>query len=557
MVGLHRKRRPGTIAAVLTFTAIALLGLYAIVPAPRPQPAVSRLAMADPVTVPPPRIDLRPPQAPAPTKAEALEMRLAALARAVEVRRIGAAKPPLAQFDVEGLGDELGELIGRYASKVTASVHVRDLESQHVLFDYIGDTPLIPASNQKLVTAAAALDLLGPDYTFSTTVAADDRTLYIKGEGDPALHVEDLTQIAALVAAQIDVGAIERLVVDDTIFSPRALAPGFPHEGPGFGYEAPSGALSTNFNTIEITVSGRPGGADVAVFPFGSAVVVENRVHSGRRAVRIATRSDEEGRTIVRVEGSMSPMSRPVVERRRVADPGLFTGSVFAALLADVSHTQPLPVEKGVAPRGVDILVENESKPLLEVVDSGLAYSNNFIAEQILRTLAWRMTGDPGDWNGGQEVLTEYWDALVGDPEQLIVVNASGLTRKGRVSTSGLVDLISVAHRAANAADGGGLLDALPVAGEAGTLRTRLRLSGRRVRAKTGTLSGVSGLTGIITSEDGTPQVGFSILVNAREGVTFDATKRRRIEDRVVMAVLGALDDYEAQRAGVSRPRGG
>ena len=555
MVGTHRKRRPGTIAAVLTFTAIALVGLYAIVPTPRPAPVVSRLAMVDPVTLPPPRIDFRPPRAPDPTPAEALEMRLAALARAVEARRIGSAQAPLAQFDVEGLAVDLGKLIDRYASKVTVSIHVRDLETQHVLFDYIGNTPLIPASNQKLVTAAAALDLLGSDYTFLTTVSAEGRALYIKGEGDPALFVEDLTQIANLVAEQVDVGSFRRLVVDDSVFSPRELAPDYPDEGPGYAYEAPSGALSTNFNTIEITVTGRPGGANVAVDPFGSAIIVENRVRRGKRAIGVATRGDDQGHTIVRVEGSISPMSRPVVERRRVADPGLFTGSVFAELLAEATHTEPLPVEKGKAPKDADILVENASAPLFEVVDSGLTYSNNFIAEQFLRTLAWRMTGDPGDWNAGQEILHEYWDALVGDHDELTVVNASGLTRQGRVTTSGLVDLISVAHRAA-AGEGSGLLDALPVAGEEGTLRTRLRLSGRRIRAKTGTLNGVSGLTGVITAEDGTPQVGFSILVNAHEGVAFDANKRRRIEDQVVMAVLTALDDYEAQRASISKPRG-
>jgi D-alanyl-D-alanine carboxypeptidase/D-alanyl-D-alanine-endopeptidase (penicillin-binding protein 4) len=553
-------RRPGTVAAVFVFAAMAAVGTYAVIPRPRTPPVAHTLGVADPITLPPPRIEVRPSLERAPTPAESLEMRLAALARAVESRRIGSADASLARFDVEGLAAEINAIIARYASKVHVSVHVRDLESQHVLFDYFGDMPLIPASNQKLVTAAAALDLLGPDYTFRTIVAADDRMLYLRGEGDPSLQVDDLDQIATLTLGQIDIGAFERLVVDDTVFSPRFFAPDYPEGGPGYSYEAPSGALSTNFNTIEVTVfpvAAARGATTigVTVVPNGSAVVVENRARVGRRrAIGIATRSDDEGHTVVRVEGTLTKSSRPVVERRRVADPGLFTGSVFAEILAEQSATRPLPVERGRLPAEADVLVDNASTTLLEVLDAGLAYSNNFIAEQVLRTLAWRMTGDPGDWNAGQQVLHDYWAALIGDPEQLTVVNAAGLTRQGRATTSGLVDLITVAHRTAADRDAG-LLDALPVAGEEGTLRTRLRLSGRRVRAKTGTLTGVSGLTGVITAEDGTPQVGFSILVNAHEGVSFDAKKRRQIEDRIVMDVLGALDAYEALRTGLLVPK--
>jgi D-alanyl-D-alanine carboxypeptidase/D-alanyl-D-alanine-endopeptidase (penicillin-binding protein 4) len=261
--------------------------------------------------------------------------------------------------------------------------------------------------------------------------------------------------------------------------------------------------------------------------------------------------------------------------RRRIVDPGMYSGGAFALMLAEASQSEPLPVRVGVAPRpdeldpeddhgddhpgelprmlghdpergDVQLVALRRSPPLIEVVNGLLTYSNNFTAEQILRTLGWRLTGDPGDWDNGSAVVRGYWEALGNDPGDLVFENGSGLSSVGRVTTSGLVDLISVAHR--TQASGTSLLDALPVAGVKGTVAARLRRSGKRVRAKTGTLDGVSGLTGVITTEDGEPQVAFSILINVRETDRVAAHARRQIEDRIVMAVLDHIDGWEATR---------
>lgn len=551
-------RHTGRAAAIAIFAGIGVLGVLAIRPGADPDPVPLELSVPDIVRIEPLPVEILPDAAPPLGAAARLEQRLAALAAAVEAGRLGEVDDALVEFDVEGLAARLEKVLVAHEHTANVSVHVRDLESQHVLFDWFGDTPLIPASNQKLVTSAAALDLLGSDYTFITRIGVVDDDLYLRGEGDPTLHIDDLAEFAETVAAELDLAAIDRLVIDDGVFSSRRFGPGYDEEGPGYAYEAPSGALSCNFNTIEATVfvvKGKSALGVTIVPPAPGAVVVKNRGRVGkRRAVGVVTETGDDGTTVVRVEGTLTRGSRPTVFRRRVADPGLFTGAVFAALLGELTASEPLPVERGTMPEHADLLVEHESAPLVEVLDVGLAYSNNFFAEQVLRTLAWRMTGDPGGWDAGQQILHDYWAALIGDDETLVIENAAGLTRNGRATTSGLVDLISLASRASGGSPG--LLDALPVAGEPGTLKTRLRLSGKRVRAKTGTLNGVSGLSGVITLEDGTPQIGFSILINALEGSHLDANARRRIEDTIVMEVLRALDDYAAQQAGVAEPRG-
>lgn len=488
------------------------------------------------------------------TPAQQLEQRLAALSRDLE-RRQAEHPAGLTEFDVEGLNASLTEMLQRYEDRASLSVHVRDLETGHVLFDYFGDSPLIPASNQKIVTSAAAFDLLGSDYVFDTRVARDGPTLYLVGEGDPLLQVDDLAAIAVLTAQHVDVAEIEQLVIDDSAFSSRRFGPGYDADGPGHSYQAPSGALSLAFNTLEITVYplARSSRLAVSVYPPSAHVEIENRGRTGsKNTLRVQTEARGD-QTVVRIDGRLPRNHGAAMVRRRVTDPGLYTGTAFSDLLAELTATKPLPVSRGVVPGDAETLVVNESLPLFEVLDSGLAYSNNFIAEQTLRTLAWRMTGDPGNWDAGQQILHDYWAALTG-PQPAVVENASGLSRQGRLTTHGLVDLIAMAHRSAPA--GGSLIDALPVAGEPGTLRSRLRLSGKRVRAKTGTLDRVSGLSGVITSEGGDPLLGFSILTNVEPDATFVADTRRALEDRIVTEVLRVLDDYEAQRVGVQPPRG-
>jgi D-alanyl-D-alanine carboxypeptidase/D-alanyl-D-alanine-endopeptidase (penicillin-binding protein 4) len=509
----------------------------------------------------------------APHEGSLLERRLAALAAFVETRQAPPEGP--VQFDVEGLGQDLQAVLERIDDQAQVSVHIRDLETQHVLFDYFGDTPLNPASNQKILTSSAALDLLGPDYRFTTQIVRSGRDLVIVGGGDPMIDDDELRVLVEEVAAAVDPAEFERIVVDDTAFSTRRFGPGYPEEGPGYAYEAPSGALSLNFNSISIHVARQRGSSQplVTVEPVGAHIVIDNQARVGAKRSGPWVRTYADGdKTVVEVTGRLSRRSRGTTVRRRVTDPGLYAASVFSQILADATASEPLPVVRGKRPSEAETVLTHESQPLIEILDSGLAYSNNFIAEQVLRTMAWQMTGHPGDWKSGQSILYDYWSALGGDP-QAVVENASGLSREGRLTTSGLVDLICVAHRHAHgpvhrsgpagagtsghrsgpASPGpqGTIIDALPVAGEPGTLRSRLRKSGKRVRAKTGTLRGVSGLTGVLTTEAGEPQVAFSILINVEEGTTLIAKRRRRVEDKVVMALLEHLDEYEARRSGI------
>lgn len=550
-----------------------------------------------------------PDQNPQPGPDQRLSFRLAGIAHAVEqtgVRR----RPPLKAFGAETLRARLNDIVATIDDRAQVSVHVRDIDSARVLFDYHDELLLNPASNHKLLTAAAALDLLGPDYDFETRVVLIADELYLIGGGDPTLDADALDDLARAVVERVPIGSLRGIVVDDTAFSERVFGPGYSAGGSGVSYMAPSGALSLNFNTIEIAVY-PVGGRKLAVNvePDSTHVVVENRTRVGPRGLEVRTHrtagagglSREDGRTHVDVRGRL-PASGPAVRvRRRVVDPGMFTGGAFAVALAELSQTEPLPVRAGVAPavakRGLDAVLDDaledqpladdddgdgddredgddgeaaglpvplgesgldgnvelvalrRSPPMFDVARGLLTYSNNFTAEQMLRTLGREMTGEPGDWGNGGEAVRGYWAAVGNDPADLVFENGSGLSAVGRVTTRGLVELLVVAEVTQDR--GSSLIDALPVAGSEGTIGGRLTRSGHRVRAKTGTMNGVSGLTGVITDEQGRAQVAFSILTNVREDDRMSAQARRDVEDAIVMAVLDHIDDWEATRGTV------
>ena len=470
----------------------------------------------------------------------------------------GAGSP--AVFDVAGLDAAIRKVVAPLERTTDVSVHIRELASDDVLFDYHGDEPLNPASNQKLLTAAAALDLLGPEFRFETRVLRSPGRLYVVGEGDPTLDEPGLRELVTQVMESGGIAGVREIVVDDLAFSPRTLAPGFSDAGLGDSYQAPSGALSLGFNTVEVTVAApkakakAPVPLDVVLRPRSTHLVVMDQASVGRGALTVRSYAGMEvagqARTVIELTGKLRA-GQTVRVRRRVVDPGLYTGGALAVLLAEQTASVPLPVGRGVTPgprAGLVVVARRESGPLQAIAGGALAWSNNFVAEQLLRTLGWRMTGEPGDWDNGAQVMQAYWGALGLPDEALVFENGSGLSRLGRVTTTALVDLIAVALRVG---EGEGLVSALPVAGEEGTLRARLRRSGKRVRAKTGTMDGISGLSGVITSEEGTPQVAFSILSNVREGGAGASARRKRAEDAIVTAVLKALDAWALERSRV------
>jgi D-alanyl-D-alanine carboxypeptidase/D-alanyl-D-alanine-endopeptidase (penicillin-binding protein 4) len=472
------------------------------------------------------------PRAGAPFAAQTWPERVAGRLTEVSLRaqaREWAADP----VEDAALRRKLADLVRRAGSGV--AVHVADLDEGTWLFDQNGAARLNPASNQKVLTAIAALELLGPDYRFETRLVRDGDALVLIGDGDPSLQIQGLHALASKALAAGALAGVRRIVIDERAFSPERFGPGYEEPpGPGPSYLAPSGALSLSFNTVETTVRADGTTVNVEVTPASGHVTVVSRARARRGRELEVTSACEDGRTTLTVTGAAP--RRATTVRRRICDPGMFAGEAFAAVVQELGGPL-LPVERGAASAHAREVATQVSPPLSQILASALKYSNNFTSEQVLRTLGRRMSGEPGSWDNGRAALAAFWRAAGNDPRELQPENGSGLSLRGRVSARGLVRVLALARDEGAAA--AAIVPALAGAGGEGTLRLRMPAGRGRVRGKTGTIGGVSALSGIAATPDGRRALGFSVLIN---GKNLAMTRSRRLQDRIVLALLAHLD---------------
>jgi D-alanyl-D-alanine carboxypeptidase/D-alanyl-D-alanine-endopeptidase (penicillin-binding protein 4) len=389
------------------------------------------------------------------------------------------------------------------------------------------DSGLVPASTQKVLTAVAALDAFGPAHRFVTElrasrpIGADGAIgdLFVRG-GDPALTAEQWWRLAADLRA---LGLREvrgDLVLDDSLFDEARW-----HESwapvTARAYHAPVSAVSANFGAFRVRVApgAAPGAAlQVALDPPVPYLRLLNEGRTGKRGSRstlAVERTAAAGEERVRISGSVPVGAAPDDVWRSVADPLGYAGAVLRMQLAANGVRVAGVTRRGAAVPGASLLLEFEGLPLQQIASLFLKYSNNFIAECLVKWLALGPApaagAPPGSWAAGTRALEARLAALGVPLGGTRLVDGSGLSRANRVSARVLVEAL----RRGEAAFAGGpeLLAALPIAAEDGTLAKRAVGARGRLRAKTGSLDGVTSLAGFARSERGRDLV-FAVLVN-------------------------------------------
>lgn len=408
----------------------------------------------------------------------------------------------------------------------SVSVQVVDLKSGRVLIEKNPDLPLVPASTLKAVTSAAALKSLKPDFTFTTEVLAEEvdggsvGNIILRGKGDPYLVSE---QLFALTGALRDKGLREvrgNIIVDDSYF-----IPGMPlDEAENLGhrsYHAPYGALSLNFNSVKVLVlpAARAGKkAKVLVDPISEYVILKGSVKTiaGNEPARLnfSKQSLANGREVIEVSGTIGAAAPPKGKYVNVASPAVYTGEVFKELLLREGITVDGKVVHGKTPVDAVPFLEFNSRPLGSLVYLLNKFSNNFMAEQICLGLGAEVHGAPGTREKGLSVIRKYVLGCGVDEGCFSLSEASGLSRANRLSASALVKVLLTAAR--DFTYNVEYQASLGIAGADGTLREKFTDPAvkRRIRAKTGTLRGVSALAGYGMSPDG-EEFAFAVLVNS------------------------------------------
>jgi D-alanyl-D-alanine carboxypeptidase/D-alanyl-D-alanine-endopeptidase (penicillin-binding protein 4) len=423
------------------------------------------------------------------------------------------------QAAVEGL------IKSRKYNAAGLGVVVKDITADSVVVAINPDMPMNPASVQKLITGAAALELLGPTYSFATRVYADgvfqadsgiiDGNLYIKGAGEPGINPEKLW----LVVQHLRHRGVRRItgniVIDDYFFDEVAVGPGFSEEE-SRSYQSLISALPVSYSSVAI--HHRPGqyvGSPVYVdvFPRIEGVKVNATavtVAGAKGRIDVST-SLQNGVTQVNVRGTMGIEEPPGYAYRRMWQSWESFGGAFRALCADNGIKI---AGKAARQRVPDSLIAKTpfymygGDPLTEFVKHMFKWSSNFIAEMLFKTMGAEKLGEPGTWPKGAAAVSAWWEyrGLPGKPQ---IINGSGMggerasrgtdedpsgvpaRNENKVSPEQIVELLSYVSRQKSYYPD--YVAALSVSGVDGTLRSRFQRSRLRglVRAKTGTLNSV------------------------------------------------------------------
>jgi D-alanyl-D-alanine carboxypeptidase/D-alanyl-D-alanine-endopeptidase (penicillin-binding protein 4) len=420
-----------------------------------------------------------------------------------------------------------GALAARGFQGASVSALVVERASGAELMASGADDALVPASTQKLLTAIAALDAFGPSHRFVTEVRASRPLgpdgavgdLYLRG-GDPALTSEQWWRLAADLRA---LGLREvrgDLVLDDALFDDQRWHPSWVPVS-ARAYHAPVSALAANFGAFRVRVApGATLGAPLhAVLdppvPYLKLVNEGRTAKPGAASTLAVERDSVGGQERVRVSGGVALGAEPDDVWRSVADPIGYAGAVLRLQLEANGVRVAGGTRRGTAQPAATLLLSFEGLPLQQIASLFLKYSNNFIAECLVKWLALGPEpapgAAPGSWARGIEALRGRLAALGVPLGATRLVDGSGLSRENRVSARVLVEAL----RRGEASFGVGpeLLAALPIAAEDGTLQKRAEGARGRVRAKTGSLDGVHSLAGFARTQQGRDLV-FAVLVN-------------------------------------------
>jgi len=407
-------------------------------------------------------------------------------------------------------------------------IGVVSLDKKELLFEKWIEKPLNPASVTKLITTAAALKYLGPDHRFPTYFYKIGEDLFVRGEGDPSLVVEDMKEIVWELKGR-GVCNIRNIVFDDSFFADYAQ-PGL-EKGPPEFY---TGALSLNFNRVNAKIVGRTKGVIDLILDAGEGVEIEAEkklIALGRRGRAVVTMKafeDKRGWHFL-VSGSVPSSVREFELKAEL--PSLYFSLALASLLKSSGCLVSGGIYEGLAPQGARPVFVHYSKPISSIIADMNKFSNNMIADQLVKYMGARLIGAPGTIEKGISILKRYLSSI-GVSKDSILVNGSGLSYQTRVSPIAFLTVIYDMYR--NKGLWGPFYDSLSIAGHDGTMRHRYRyteLDGI-LRAKTGTVAGVRAIAGVVPSRSG-EMLAYVVILNGS-----GAAGKKDIMDEVAHAAF-------------------
>lgn len=435
-------------------------------------------------------------------------------------------------------------LVNRVDKKAKIGIHVISLKTGNCVYQKNSSKLFMPASNTKLFTCAAAISMLGNDFTFKTALETDGEiksrilsgNLYLIGSGDPSLKFEDLEALVMKLRNKRIKTISGNIILDDTVFDNVQFGPGWPKEGPVY-YNSPINGININHNCIKVIVSTKNQlkQPKIKLEPQTRFVAIQNRAtlvndsiqanlsrsNTGSQGLRIS-RVWIKNKNIIIASGKLPMYSKKQAFEFTLQDPSMYAGILLEELLAKHKIKFRGKILKAPKCKSTLLLAEHVSEPLTEIIKPILKNSDNLYADCLAKKLACKIS-TPGTWENGQKIIAKFIEEKIKIPKtEFHLADGSGFSKRNLVSPAHIIKLLQWVNINDVNND---FLNALPIAAVDGSLRKRMQKLESRVKAKTGTLRNATSLSGFITTFNG-EQLAFSILINGFKRSMLDKYKR-------------------------------
>lgn len=420
------------------------------------------------------------------------------------------------------------------------------------VFKHNSDIGLIPASNLKLPTTAAALVYLGEEFKFRTLLLKHNDDLVLIGDGDPSLGDAELLKKSSVevIAAFKDWAqqlaknnhiAFKRLVIDDSVFDTEFFHPNWPAEQAHKRYCAQVGGLNFNCNAIDFTMRAYFVGETIRYIavPRTDYVSIANSCVGSNESAVWLTRNPNSN--VIALRGKSPSSDVPVSVT--IHDPSMFAGTVLQETLAASGikfataapardrHLRAALLKNGVDAQAGWLVLAMHETPLSTVLARANKDSMNVYAEALAKRIGAAVSGESGSWKNGSAAIAEYLRKINIDHAEFHLDDGCGLSKENRISPNALCQvLIHQWHAKTKDA----FFSSLSIAGKDGTLDNRFPGSTLRGRVfgKSGYVNSVRSLSGYLHGKDGN-WYAFSMLFNN----VSDTATARTLQERIVHAI--------------------
>ncbi|WP_277584968.1 D-alanyl-D-alanine carboxypeptidase/D-alanyl-D-alanine endopeptidase [Psychrobacillus antarcticus] len=429
----------------------------------------------------------------------------------------------------------------------STSVTVRKASTGEIVYEHYADKAVTPASTMKLLTGAAALETLGENHRFSTTVLSEGKVekgtlkgnLYLKGQGDPTLLKQHLDSFATSLAKQGIKNISGNLVGDDTWYDKVRLSAGILAEDEPYYYAAPISALTLSPNgdydagsvIVTATPSNNGRKTNVTLTPATSVLQVINNsktVPKGSKNTLKITR--KVGTNKVIISGNSPFGTSGIKEWISVTDPTAYALDIFKKSLAEkgITFATGSKIVQAKTPENAKALTSRKSMNLKDLMIPFMKLSNNTHAEVLAKEMG-KVVHDEGSWNAGLLVMQEYALSIGLDVSKWTFEDASGMSYSNKTTSSQLSQLLYLVRSEPWYPT---YSKSLPVAGSpdrlvGGTLKNRLKTAPAKgnVTAKTGSLENIKSLAGYAKTKSGETLI-FTVLTEKNKSSTIPVIDR-------------------------------